>query len=198
MRAGYREEGFTLLEIMVAVVVLALLASIAIPAYTKYIVKSRSVEAADMLAKIATGAQMYWDREHPDSNIKTRMKGKTKAKMVLTTHIFPSNSKGYTPNKSWKRSCKKASGTFGPWLNQFKKEPWNSLRFWPTGVVRFRYRWRVKRQRKMRGKALAQAYAEAKADLRCNGKYTTFRVYLQQDKKTGGLEKKGPAQIEGF
>ena len=147
-----------------------------------------------MLAKIATGAQLYWAKEHTDSTVTKKKKGK---KMTLTTNILPPSSKGYTPNKSWKRSCRRASGTFNPWRDQFKKEPWNSLQFWPTGTLRFRYRWRLQRQRTL-NKRNAKAYAEAKADLRCNGKYTTFRVFMEQNKQTGEPEQRGPAAIEGL
>ena len=45
MKASSRQLGFTLVEMMVAIAIIAMLASIALPSYTKYIEKGDLVNA---------------------------------------------------------------------------------------------------------------------------------------------------------
>ncbi|CAN5233083.1 N/A [soil metagenome] len=50
-RTQHREGGFTLIEIMIVVAIIAILASIALPSYQRYILKSRAKSAtADLVA----------------------------------------------------------------------------------------------------------------------------------------------------
>lgn len=51
--------GFTMIELMIVVVIVAILASIAIPIYGKYIKNSRTSEATSKLAEIVTGAKSH-------------------------------------------------------------------------------------------------------------------------------------------
>ncbi len=46
----YRKNGFTLIELMITVVIVAILATIALPAYTDYIRRGRISEAIGLLA----------------------------------------------------------------------------------------------------------------------------------------------------
>jgi type IV pilus assembly protein PilE len=56
----YRSSGFTLIELMIVVAVIAILATIALPSYDQYIVKAnRRAAQADMLA-IANKQQQYF------------------------------------------------------------------------------------------------------------------------------------------
>ncbi|MCI5071996.1 prepilin-type N-terminal cleavage/methylation domain-containing protein [bacterium] len=51
--------GFTLLELVIAIAIIGLIASVAIPAYKKYILKSKTSEAYVMLRKMYDGALIY-------------------------------------------------------------------------------------------------------------------------------------------
>jgi type IV pilus assembly protein PilA len=61
----HRFKGFTLIELMVVVAIIALLASIAIPAYQDYVVRSRVTEAMSLLADAKTTVVENATSGHP-------------------------------------------------------------------------------------------------------------------------------------
>jgi len=52
-------RGFTLIELMIAVAVVGILASIALPSYTEYIRRSRIIEATNELATLRVRLEQY-------------------------------------------------------------------------------------------------------------------------------------------
>ncbi|WP_424244773.1 prepilin-type N-terminal cleavage/methylation domain-containing protein [Elusimicrobium posterum] len=54
------KKGFTLIELLVVVLIIGILASIALPQYTKAVEKSRSVEAVLTLKNIEDAANRYY------------------------------------------------------------------------------------------------------------------------------------------
>ena len=52
--------GFTLVELMIVVVILGILAAVAIPAFTRYIKKSKTTEASRNIASIYTAETTYY------------------------------------------------------------------------------------------------------------------------------------------
>lgn len=53
-------QGFTLIELMIAVVVVAILSSIAIPSYTSYVRRGKIVEAHSMLSNYRVQMEQYF------------------------------------------------------------------------------------------------------------------------------------------
>lgn len=55
-----RQQGFTLIEILIAVVIVGILTAVAVPAYSDYVVRTRLSEAFTGLAGLQPSAEQYW------------------------------------------------------------------------------------------------------------------------------------------
>lgn len=53
-------KGFTLIELMIAVVVVSILAAIALPAYTNYVKRGKIAEATTNLSGLRTSMEQYY------------------------------------------------------------------------------------------------------------------------------------------
>jgi type IV pilus assembly protein PilE len=58
-----KSRGFTLIEVMIVVVIIAILASIAIPSYREYVIRSHRRAAQAEMAAIATRELQYFASE---------------------------------------------------------------------------------------------------------------------------------------
>jgi type IV pilus assembly protein PilE len=66
-----RNRGFTLIELIVAMVILATLAAIAIPSYTSYVLRSHRTEAKSALLDLASLEERYFSTHNSYSNLPT-------------------------------------------------------------------------------------------------------------------------------
>ncbi|MBN1772964.1 MAG: prepilin-type N-terminal cleavage/methylation domain-containing protein [Deltaproteobacteria bacterium] len=79
------EQGFTLVELMIVVVILGILAAIAIPLYMKFVQQSKTGEAETNLGKIATLAEQYYAKSGSQASTGTVTPG---GSMILVSR-FP-------------------------------------------------------------------------------------------------------------
>jgi len=59
-------KGFTLIELMIVVAIIGILAAVAIPAFMKYIRRSKTVEATMNVRKLFDSSVSYYEGEHAD------------------------------------------------------------------------------------------------------------------------------------
>src|SRR5580765_1141264 len=59
-------KGFTLIELMIVVAIIGILAAVAIPAFMKYIRRSKTVEATMNVRKLFDSSVSYYEAEHAD------------------------------------------------------------------------------------------------------------------------------------
>ena len=55
-----RREGFTLIEVMIVVAIIAILSAIAMPSYTRHVQRGRLTEATSKLADLRTRMEQYF------------------------------------------------------------------------------------------------------------------------------------------
>ena len=63
-----KTKGFTLIELMIVVAIIGILAAVAIPAFMKYIRRSKTAEATMNLRKIFDSSVSYFNEEHAARN----------------------------------------------------------------------------------------------------------------------------------
>ncbi|MEO6351765.1 MAG: type IV pilin protein [Burkholderiaceae bacterium] len=55
-----KEEGFTLIELMITIAIIAILAAVAVPSYSQYVIRSKLTEATNNLADTRVKMEQYY------------------------------------------------------------------------------------------------------------------------------------------
>jgi prepilin-type N-terminal cleavage/methylation domain-containing protein len=118
-----RSRGFTLVELMIVVALLAILSSIAIVSYRRYLLRSRVSEAYGLLGLIRMRQESYRSEFSQYCDVSTSTHDANGGQMPAGT--WPASAPGRTP-ADW-------YGGGGP------PAEWNQLGVRPSGQVYFRY-----------------------------------------------------------
>jgi type IV pilus assembly protein PilA len=149
-------KGFTLIELMIVVAIIGILAAVAIPAFMKYIRRSKTVEATMNIRKIYDSSVAYYESEHADPS------------GSVINRQFPSTI-GWTPaaNCGKQPGGKCAPATF---KSQWAVPTWTALNFSVDDPFYYQYQYTGA------GVDSASTFsAEAQGDLNGDGNFSLFR-----------------------
>ena len=157
-------HAFTLLELMIVVAIIGIIAAVGIPTLSKYVRRSRTVEAVTSIKKIWDGAYAYYMDEHSD-----RAGGVLRKEFPRHTGCGPSTG----------MSCCLEVPSTVPAGTKIKTRPsdwassmcWAALGFELNDPQYYQYQYR-----KSGFDVDSQFTARARGDLNGNGVYSTFEM----------------------
>lgn len=189
-RKASKTKGFTLIELMIVVAVIGVLASIAIPAFLKFVRSSKTAEAPISIKSIANGAIVWFDSEHMYSNT-----GKPMRKHF--PHDGPDTQVRNGP-KTLRRPldapCPKGAAAYKKDSAQWLKRPWLHLKFALGKSHFFQYHYTYDNKDKNK----PSFTVEANADLDCDKNLSTYIRIGTVNGTTGEIELTDLLVIDGL
>ena len=152
------QRGFTLIELMIVVAILGLLAAIAIPAFSKYVRRSKTTEAVMNIRRIFDGAVKYYTEDHA-----------ARGTNAAIPNQFPGLGLDYGPAPGVNECCGQEGDVCMPNSNAWKHAVWQGLDFAVSDPHRYWYMFEP------HGEGNESAFtARASGNLNCNQSFSTF------------------------
>lgn len=99
MRCNERNDvwqcGFTLVELMIVIVIIGVLAALASFGFMQYVKKAKSAEADSIVAKLSSGAKIYFTTEQKAGQMEPWHSGAAGFPVPFASYTFPGGT-GYT------------------------------------------------------------------------------------------------------
>jgi prepilin-type N-terminal cleavage/methylation domain-containing protein len=94
-------SGFTLVELMIVVVILGILAAVAIPAFTRYVKRAKTVEASSNITAICRGERTYYEANINSGSASATFVAATALDGTPTATKFPANAAAWATDTNW-------------------------------------------------------------------------------------------------
>lgn len=104
------KKGFTLIELMIVVAIIAFLAMVSIPSFKRFLAKAKRTEAYMNLNALATAEKIYWAEHGTYSTDLTALGWKPEGQLQYTYGFSGSEGKNYSTGASKTASSHLSAG----------------------------------------------------------------------------------------